>query len=175
MASGLEEDSTHSYRDDDRPVEDYQHMEMELSHDEIDVYRELFKKFDLDGSGTIDDKELRIMFEALGQSPTEAECIDMVLEVDEDGSGEIDFVEFIEVVIKQKALMEKVDPELEALDAWVSLGGNSDRSGGLSSDRLRLFVSDNKLELDIDAMLREHDPKGLGTVSFESFKIMFRD
>ena len=47
--------------------------------------------FDKDADGTITTKELGTVMRSLGQSPTEAELQDMIDEVDEDGSGAIDF------------------------------------------------------------------------------------
>lgn len=37
----------------------------------------------------------------LGQNPTETEVQDMINEVDEDGSGSIDFEEFLEMMAKK--------------------------------------------------------------------------
>ena len=49
-------------------------------------YREAFQLFDKDGGGTISIKELKQVFEALGQSPTEAEVQEMISGVDKDGT-----------------------------------------------------------------------------------------
>ena len=44
----------------------------------------------------------------LGQNPTESEVQDMINEVDEDGSGSIDFEEFLEMMSKK---MDQDDEE----------------------------------------------------------------
>ena len=49
-------------------------------------YREAFQLFDKDAGGTISIKELKQVFEALGQSPTEAEVQEMISGVDKDGT-----------------------------------------------------------------------------------------
>ena len=44
-----------------------------------------FTLFDKDHDGTITTKELGIVMRSLGQNPTDAELMDMVNEVDQDG------------------------------------------------------------------------------------------
>lgn len=49
-------------------------------------YREAFQLFDKDGGGTISTKELKQVFEALGQHPSEEDVQSMISEVDQDGT-----------------------------------------------------------------------------------------
>ncbi len=65
---------------------------------------------DQDGSGAISSKELLGVMRAMGQNPTEDELNNMVMEVDLDGNGTIEFPEFLEMM-KQKA--SQVDQEGE--------------------------------------------------------------
>ena len=48
-------------------------------------YREAFKIFDRDGSGTITSRELAIAMRSLGQNPSEDQLEKMMTEVDIDG------------------------------------------------------------------------------------------
>ena len=59
----------------------------------ITEFKEAFQLFDKDGNGSISTKELGMVMRSLGQNPTEAELMDMINEVDEDGSGSVDFPE----------------------------------------------------------------------------------
>ena len=63
-----------------------------------------------DGSGAISSKELLGVMRAMGQNPTEDELNNLVMEVDLDGNGTIDFPEFLEMM-KQKA--NEVDQEAD--------------------------------------------------------------
>lgn len=72
---------------------------MTLSQEEYEECRIAFNKFDQDGSGTIDVQELRATLQALGQSPTDEELFLMISSVDEDNSGEIEFPEFLKVIL----------------------------------------------------------------------------
>ena len=51
------------------------------------------------------------MLRAMGQNPTEAELQDMVNEVDKDGTGSIDFPEFL-TMMRMKSNEENAEEEL---------------------------------------------------------------
>lgn len=54
-------------------------------------YKEAFQLFDKDGGGTISTKELKQVFEALGQNPTDEDIHSMISEVDQDGMWSLVF------------------------------------------------------------------------------------
>jgi hypothetical protein len=62
------------------------------------------------------------------------------LQVDEDNSGEIEFSEFCKVISKHKAATAKNGDEGDTLDAFVALGGNCDKTGKISTDKLRATI-----------------------------------
>jgi len=86
-------------------------------------FREAFDEFDKDGSGAISSKELLGVMRAMGQNPTEDELNNMVMEVDLDGNGTIEFPEFLEMM-KQKA--STVDQEGELREAFRIFDRNKD-------------------------------------------------
>ena len=59
-----------------------------------------------DGSGEISTEELLGVMRAMGQNPTEDELMNLVMEIDIDGNGIIDFDEFV-------AMMKKKDREVD--------------------------------------------------------------
>ena len=70
--------------------------------------------FDKDGSGDIEAAELGQVMRNLGQNPKETELEDMIAEVDADGSGSIDFDEFVGLMAKHMKNND-TDEELEAM------------------------------------------------------------
>ncbi|KAG2549413.1 probable calcium-binding protein CML8 isoform X1 [Panicum virgatum] len=60
--------------------------------------KEAFDLFDIDGSGTIDARELNVAMRALGFEMTPEQINQMIAEVDKDGSGTIDFDEFVHMM-----------------------------------------------------------------------------
>ena len=64
-----------------------------------------------DSSGTISTLELLHVLRAMGQNPSEEELNGIVMEIDIDGSGTIDFDEFV-ALMKDKALEVDVDSDI---------------------------------------------------------------
>ncbi|ACO68511.1 dynein 18 kDa light chain, flagellar outer arm [Micromonas commoda] len=145
---------------------------MPLSQDDINGCREAFNKFDKDGSGTIDASELKATLNAMGQSPTEEEIFQMISQVDDDNSGEIEFAEFLKVIENQKDSAAKANDETDTIEAFVALGGNGDKTGEISTDKLRAVTKDFGLTIDIEKLIRETDTDGSGKVDYAEFKEM---
>uniref|UniRef100_A0A7S0XG97 EF-hand domain-containing protein n=1 Tax=Mantoniella antarctica TaxID=81844 RepID=A0A7S0XG97_9CHLO len=145
---------------------------MPLSQDEINGCREAFNKFDKDGSGTIDASELKATLNAMGQNPTEEEIFQMISQVDDDNSGEIEFAEFLKVIENQKASAAKANDETDTIEAFVALGGQTDKTGAISVEKLRAVVKDFGLTIDIEKLIRETDSDGSGQVDYMEFKTM---
>lgn len=148
-------------------------MAMILTQEEIDACRESFVHFDRDGSGTIDKYELAKVLEAMGQKPTDEELFQMIAEVDNDHSGEIEFAEFLHVIEAQKLRAAQFDDESDFIDAFVACGGNADKTGHVERRMLvQLIKKDFGLPIDIDRMLDELDTDGSGEIEYDEFKAL---
>ena len=71
---------------------------LKLSENQLEEFRECFNAFDKDGGGSIDSQELEALMKSLGQEPTAVELQKMVDLADADGSGDIDFIEFVTLI-----------------------------------------------------------------------------
>jgi Ca2+-binding EF-hand superfamily protein len=121
-------------------------------------------------SGTIELHELQQVMRKLGQNPSEAELIEMINSVDDNGDCEIDFEEFL---ILMKSRIGERDPEKELRDAFAVF--DTDGSGSIDRKELKRLMK--KLgqalsEAELDAMMDEVDTNGDGEISFEEFKAM---
>lgn len=65
-----------------------------LEQSQIRALREIFDTYDIDKSERISYKELAGVLYTIGLHCTEAEVQDMIAQVDDDGSGTLDFPEF---------------------------------------------------------------------------------
>ena len=65
--------------------------------------------FDKDGDGTVSTKELGAVMRSLGNNPTQEELEELIDDADRDGSGSVDFREFVELMIKREAEKETID------------------------------------------------------------------
>eukprot|EP00735_Rhodelphis_limneticus_P001689 TRINITY_DN1234_c0_g1::TRINITY_DN1234_c0_g1_i1::g.26814::m.26814 TRINITY_DN1234_c0_g1::TRINITY_DN1234_c0_g1_i1::g.26814 ORF type:complete len:152 (-),score=27.51,sp/Q39584/DYL3_CHLRE/52.00/2e-50,EF-hand_1/PF00036.27/0.00022,EF-hand_1/PF00036.27/9.6e-06,EF-hand_1/PF00036.27/3.1e-08,EF-hand_7/PF13499.1/1.7e-13,EF-hand_7/PF13499.1/0.0002,EF-hand_6/PF13405.1/3e-06,EF-hand_6/PF13405.1/0.011,EF-hand_6/PF13405.1/1.1e+04,EF-hand_6/PF13405.1/0.00078,EF-hand_8/PF13833.1/0.062,EF-hand_8/PF13833.1/5.4e-09,E len=146
--------------------------EITLTQAEIDACREAFEKFDADGSGSIDQWELKKTLQAMGQNPTDDELFQMISMVDDDGSGCIEFAEFLKVIENQKRLAAGQDDETDTISAFVALGGNPDKSGEVATQLLKNIVNEFGLTIDIDQLIAEADTDNSGFIDYEEFKKM---
>merc|ERR1712224_1128057 len=103
---------THSslYRHTKNPYKSIITMADSLTEEQVSEFKEAFSLFDKDGDGQITTKELGTVMRSLGQNPSESELQDMINEVDADGSGAIDFPEFLNLMAKK---MKDTDSEEE--------------------------------------------------------------
>lgn len=67
----------------------------DITEEELQEFREIFDLVDEDKSGEISKDELKKLMITLGLKPTDEQIDTMMKEVDEDGSGDIDFSEFV--------------------------------------------------------------------------------
>lgn len=61
---------------------------------DVELFRELFAMFDVDGNTGLDFDEVTCVVKALGIEASEAEILDLINEADADASGTMNFNEF---------------------------------------------------------------------------------
>lgn len=138
-----------------------------LTEDNIAEFREAFSLFDKDGDGTITTQELGTVMRSLGQNPTEAELDELVEEVDADGSGTIDFNEFLDLMAEK---MRNFDTDEELMEVFRSMDKNSNNS--LTKDELKTVLKalgEQVNEQDIDAMMKILDTDNKGFLTEDDF------
>ena len=78
-------------------------------------FHEAFSLFDKDGGGDITVAELSDVMKSVGQNPTQIELDEIIKMVDEDGSGTIDFDEFLILMARK---LKESDTEDELFEAF---------------------------------------------------------
>lgn len=142
-------------------------MTENLTEEQIAEFKEAFLIFDKDGDGSISTQELGTVMRSLGQNPTEDELKTMIQEVDEDGSGTIDFKEFLGLMAKK---MQEFDSEDDLLDAFRVF--DMDGNGFISANELKYVLANVGEKLndeDIEEMIRETDTDGDGLIDYKEF------
>mmetsp|Transcript_62283 Transcript_62283/g.167126 ORF Transcript_62283/g.167126 Transcript_62283/m.167126 type:complete len:147 (+) Transcript_62283:86-526(+) len=143
-----------------------------LSQQEIEKAHDSFNKYDVDHSGFIDAWELKEAMKSLGQNPSDEELFALLAQVDTDGSGNIDFQEFLQVIEKQKDSYGSMGEDWDMVSAFCALGGNPDKTGEIAADKLREVIEKFELTIDIDRLIEETDTDGSGKIDYEEFKAM---
>jgi len=142
-------------------------MTENLTEEQIAEFKEAFLIFDKDGDGSISTKELGTVMRSLGQNPTEDELKIMIEEVDEDGSGTIDFKEFLGLMAKK---MQDNDTEDDLIDAFRVF--DMDGNGSISANELKFVLANTGERLseeEIEEMIRETDTDGDGYIDYKEF------
>merc|ERR1711862_522711 len=138
-----------------------------LSVDEVEEIKEAFDLFDNDGSGAISVNELTSAMKSLGFDVKHAVVYNMVSDLDADGSGEIEFGEFLDVMtakISDKNTKEEIDRIFKLFD--------KDRNGTLEADDLSRVckeLGEDMSEEDVREVIQRADIDGDGVVGLQDF------
>jgi len=132
-----------------------------------------FESFDTEGKGAIGVETIGNILRMMGVKIKEADLKEVVDEVDDDGSGMLEFEEFTELAAK--FLIEEDEEELknELKEAFRIY--DKDGQGFITNDVLREILKeiDPKLtEADLDGIIEEVDEDGSGTMDLDEFMEM---
>ncbi|KAI4299321.1 hypothetical protein L6164_032790 [Bauhinia variegata] len=138
-----------------------------LTQQKLQEIKEAFELFDLDNSGTIDAKELNVAMRALGFEMTEEQIDQMIAEVDKDGSGGIEFNEFVHMMTTK---IGERDSKQELKKAFRII--DQDRNGKISVSDIKSIARELGEHFDdreIREMIDEADGDGDGEVNEDEF------
>ena len=141
-----------------------------LSSDEIEEIREAFNLFDSDGSGTIDPKELTSAMESLGFEAKNQTIYQMIKDIDKDGSGAIDFDEFLDMMtakMSDKDTKEDINKVFKLFD--------DDTSGKISMKNLKRVareLGETMNDAELQEMIDRADTDQDGEISPDEFYLI---
>jgi Ca2+-binding EF-hand superfamily protein len=147
--------------------------------------RTQFASLDEDGSGELEEEEIRALAEQLGNTLSDSELDIAMKKMDADGSGAVDFAEFYEwwsenkdqegglfasiaaEIEKQRKIEEMRAEAKEMFDFW-----DDDDSGSLDKGEVRKLAQSMGMNLNakaLDEAFSQMDTSGDGDVDFEEF------
>lgn len=151
-----------------------QSLESQFSSERLAEMREVFSLFDKDNSGTLDVKELGMVMRSIGLHAHENDIRAMINEVDADGSGQIEWPEFL-------YLMSRNNTDAENQHRLAFEFFDRERLGRISRAdfiaQMQMLSSDFTVaELDemiIDSKFEDSD---MSSLTFKEFvKMMMRE
>ncbi|XP_049779897.1 troponin C, isoallergen Bla g 6.0101-like [Schistocerca cancellata] len=142
----------------------------ELPPEQIAVLKKAFDVFDHQKTGSIGTDMVRTILEMLGLRLNEKQLQEIIEEVDADGSGQLEFDEFVQLaarfLVEEDA--EAMQQELREAFRLYDKEGNGYITTGVLREILR-ELDDKITEEELDMMIEEIDSDGSGTVDFDEF------
>merc|ERR1711936_1247365 len=142
-----------------------------LANDEIKCLKVCFDLFDTKKQEFLSGDDLGDIMRAMGFRPSEEELAELLHEVDEDGSGEIEFGEFCQLCatfLVEDPAMETMKRELKDAFRIYDKEGN----GYITTETLRGLISELLAPLteeELEGILEELDEDGSGSMDFDEF------
>ncbi|KAF7249648.1 Troponin C, slow skeletal and cardiac muscles isoform [Varanus komodoensis] len=141
----------------------------QLTEEQKNEFKAAFDIFVLGAEdGCISTKELGKVMRMLGQNPTPEELQEMIDEVDEDGSGTVDFDEFLVMMVRCMKDDSKGKSEEELSDLFRMFDKNAD--GYIDLDELKLMLQatgETITEDDIEELMKDGDKNNDGKIDYD--------
>lgn len=134
---------------------------------QVATYWDSFKRFDANGSGSVDAKELtQLLLDTIGFCPPPSEVEAMVRDADTDGNGTLEFHEFCELC-KAIDFGEQTDEELR--DAFMLWSENQDRIPEKVIRYALTHLGDKLTDAEVTEFMGEADVDKDGTIDEAEF------
>mmetsp|Transcript_36512 Transcript_36512/g.91859 ORF Transcript_36512/g.91859 Transcript_36512/m.91859 type:complete len:169 (+) Transcript_36512:242-748(+) len=143
-----------------------------LTLEELREFKELFNLVDEDKGGSISPHELGSLMETLGLKPNQEELDAMIREIDEDGNGEIDFDEFVQVMsrkVQPTYTPEEVKSAFKVFEA-ANAGLPQGHVKTSALERALTTYGTDKLSLEeAQDLLSQVDPENSGVINYVEY------
>eukprot|EP00794_Sanderia_malayensis_P020134 gene20134-22107_t len=155
--------------DDDDPERELRD-DLSLSKEQLEEIRECFKIYDKSGKGYISPLELKSVLNSVGEERDDEEVREMILEICQDGSGKIGFIEFLHMMqrkIKQPITDEDMFKSFSVFDnddmGYITIRG---------LEKVFLSLGQKHTDEELKEMIRFINTSGNeeGLCTFEEFK-----
>merc|ERR1712079_961484 len=142
-----------------------------LSTKLIGKYQDAFKKF-CNRAGCVASCNVIFILRSIGQNPSQADVQDLVGQVDKDGTGSIDFPEFLQMMTLK---YEEENAEDEIRTAFQVFDSNGNGNGFINRYELSAVMNNIGEQVtgdEIQALMDEADLDGDGQINYEEFFAM---
>lgn len=145
----------------------------EVDPEQMLVLKRAFDSFDQEKRGAISTDIVATILKMMGQTVNRQILKSVIEEVDVDGSGELEFNEFVMLATKFMNEEDEEEMKKELKEAFRLYDKNGE--GFIPTQVLREILKelDDKLtDEELDGMVEEIDADGSGTVDFDEFMDM---
>merc|ERR1719375_3112021 len=149
-----------------------------IDDNKVDDLKKMFASMDADGNGTLTLQEMKEGLEKNGLKDLVAEMEETMKQLDNDGSGLIDYSEFLAATMSRKVYLQ-YDYLWQVFKQF-----DSSRTGKITKDDLSLVLSGGKdkkyvqgktpVMADIDEIIEKYDTDKSGDIDFDEFMELMR-
>ena len=139
-----------------------------LTADEVIEIKEAFDLFDSDKSGQIDTNELKQALQNLGIDAKNQTLQNMLADIDKNGSGDIDFDEFIDMMTAKMSDKDTREDLQKVFDLFLG-DDDADKIEIKHLKRVVKELNENLSDDELNEMITRADTDRDGKVSFEEF------
>jgi calcium-dependent protein kinase len=145
----------------------------QLNEDQIKALRDTFMTLDANGDGKLTINEMKEGIKKAGLKEIPADLQQIMEDVDSDGSGVIDYTEFLAATLDKRTYLK----EDVCWSAFRVFDRNGD--GKISQDELKQVLGDEAVAGTVgqtlaQQLLSEVDANGDGVIDFEEFMAMMK-
>jgi len=144
-----------------------------LNKEQMEALRKAFDSFDTEKEGAISVDTVTTILRMMGIKFTESQLQGIIADIDEDGSGMLEFEEFCD--LSAKFLIEEDEESLKSELKEAFRIYDKEGNGYITTQCLKEILKelDNKLtDTDLDGIIEEVDEDGSGTLDFDEFMEM---
>ena len=154
--------------------------DLKLTPDQVNACKDRFFSLDISSRGSINRMDLRVLLEQCGESVSEDAMQRVLSWLDESGTKKLDLPAALKALNKMKEINEAEADDtdidirtLHTVNAFVAMGGETDKSGCIRKQRLQSVLVDVfGMKVSIDQMLEEAGLEVEDELKFEDFNIL---
>ncbi|KAJ1633340.1 the SdcenSKMLCK complex [Pavlovales sp. CCMP2436] len=139
---------------------------LELSAQQRAEIRQAFDLFDTHGEGVIDANALKVLLRALGFEPRKEEVSEMIHSLDKTGRGNIDFNEFLELLVRK---MSERDSKEEVRKTFRQFAHDGGGIGFKELKQVAVELGENMTDEELVEMITAADVDKNGLVDADEF------
>ncbi|XP_041361658.1 calmodulin-2/4-like [Gigantopelta aegis] len=139
-----------------------------ITKDQFQKIKLGFQAIDRNKNGYITETDLKEVVHLLGQNMSDRDITDMMRKADKNGSGNIEFEEFVEMLAPR--FKEKDEVEREMKEAFQMF--DTDGDGFINERELRVAltrVGEALTDAQVQDVFRDADKDGDGRISYDEF------
>ncbi len=139
----------------------------QLSEEQLTEIKQVFDRFDHEGTGLITSKDLGNILRSLGIDVLDRDLTDLLEEINRNNGGKISFSSFLEILISRLDNLETEKTIILAFEVF-----DSTKRGIISASELRYLMThlgERLSEEEVNEMIREADVDGTGQIDYRSF------